>query len=238
MHTISPQTHILFIVPRSKKGLGRWHKSGTGNNQGSRRTTPRDNRGSNCNDCHSNSIKTSLPAISISLPLNNLVTNPPQMLSVFQHSKSNELSSRVIPKLPPWNYPFINPTQLSSVRQKSSSSSPNTTHELQASSIPGRTSPDPSNTMPLLPTNDGNRNIYGCMVDVYKLTPAQRQQHAVMLIYHYHELCNTNYPSSIFVSPPPIPNIESFSQSTLSSLGSGSFDRNRADGNNQQQTTS
>ena len=76
------------------------------------------------------------------------------------------------------------------------------------------------------------------MVDVSKLTPAQRQQHAVMLLDHYHELCNTNDPSSTFVSPPPIPNIESFSQSTISSLDSGSFDRNRADGNNQQPTTS
>ena len=63
---------------------------------------------------------------------------------------------------------------------------PNTTHDLQASSIPGRTSPDPSNTMPPPPNNDVNHNIYGCMVDVSKLTPAQRQQHAVMLIENYH----------------------------------------------------
>ena len=76
------------------------------------------------------------------------------------------------------------------------------------------------------------------MVDVSKLTPAQRQQHAVMLLEHYHELCNTNDPSSTFISPPPIPNIESFSHSTISSLDSESFDRNRADGNNQQPTTS
>ena len=75
------------------------------------------------------------------------------------------------------------------------------------------------------------------MVYVSKLTPAQRQQHAVMLLEHYHEFCNAHDPSSTFVSPPPIPNIESFSQSTISSLDSGSFDRNRADGNNQQPTT-
>ena len=168
MHTISPQTHILFIMPRSKKGLGRWHKSGTGNNQGRRQKTPRNNRVSNRNDCHPNSIETSLAAISVSIPLNNSVINPPQMSSVCQHSKSNEFSSPLIPKLPPCNYPFIKPTQLFSICQKSSSSSPNTTHELQASSIPGRTSPDSSNTMPPLPTNDGNQNIYGCMVDVFK----------------------------------------------------------------------
>ena len=100
MHTISPQTHILFIMPRSKKGLGMWHKSGTGNNQGSRRTTPRDNRGSSCNDCHSKSIEMSLPVIYDYLPLNNSVINPPQLSLVCQHSKSNELSSQVIPKLP------------------------------------------------------------------------------------------------------------------------------------------
>ena len=75
------------------------------------------------------------------------------------------------------------------------------------------------------------------MVDVSKLTPSQRQQHAVMLLQHYHELCNTNGPSSIFVSPPPIPNIESFSQSTISSLDSGSFDRNGTDVNLQQPNT-
>ena len=75
------------------------------------------------------------------------------------------------------------------------------------------------------------------MVAVSKLTPAQRQQHAVMLLQHYHELCNTNDPSSMFVFPPPIPNIEPLSQSTISSLDSGSFDINRADGNIQQLTT-
>ena len=153
----------------------------------------------------------SLPVISVSLPLNNLVVNPPQLSSVCQqssrsspnsprdnkcldsnhiNSNSNELLSPVIPMLPPCNDPFINPTQLSLVCQHSSSSSPNTTHELQASSIPGRTSPDssipgwtssdPSNTMPLPSTNNGSHNIYGCMVDVSKLTPAQQQQHAIM----------------------------------------------------------
>ena len=92
--------------------------------------------------------------------------------------------------------------------------------------------------MPPPSTNDGSRNIYGCIVDVSKLTPAQQQQHAVLLLEHYHELCNTKDPSSMFVSPPPIPNIESLSQSTISSLDSKSFDRNRADSNIQQPTTS
>ena len=85
-HTISPQTHILFIMPRSKKGLGRCHKSGTGNNQGRRQTTPRDNRGFNRNDFHSKSNKLSLSVISVSLPLDNSVINPPQMYLVCQQS--------------------------------------------------------------------------------------------------------------------------------------------------------
>ena len=42
----------------------------------------------------------------------------------------------------------------------------------------------------------------------------------------------------MFVSPTTIPNIESLSQSTISPLDSGSCDRNRADGNIQQKTTS
>ena len=73
-------------MPRYKKGLGRCHKIGTGNNQGRKQTTPRDNRGFNRNDCHSKSIEMSLPVISVSLPLNNLVINPPQMYSVCQQS--------------------------------------------------------------------------------------------------------------------------------------------------------
>ena len=75
------------------------------------------------------------------------------------------------------------------------------------------------------------------MVDVSKFTSAQQQQHAVMLLQHYHELCNTNEPSSMFVYPPPIPNIESLSQYTISSLESGSFGINQADVNIQKLTT-
>ena len=88
----------------------------------------------------------------------------------------------------PLNDSVINPPQLSSVRQKSSISPHITTHELQDSSIPGWTSPDPSNTISPLSTNNGSHNIYGCMVDVFKLTPAQRQQHVVMLLQHCHEV--------------------------------------------------
>ena len=42
----------------------------------------------------------------------------------------------------------------------------------------------------------------------------------------------------MFVYPPPIPNIESLSQSTISLLDSGSFGRNQYDVNIQQQNTS
>ena len=109
---------------------------------------------------------------------------------------------------------------------------------MQASSIPGRTSPDLSNTTPPPSTNNGGRNIYGRMVDVSKLTPEKQQQHSVMLLQHYHELCNTNDPSSMLVFKPPITNIESLSQSTISSLDSGSFGRNISDVNIQQRTAS
>ena len=136
---VSPQTHILFFMLHSKKVLGRCHKSGNGNNQERRRTTPRDNRGFNRIYCQSKSIEMSLPVIYVSLPLNNSVINPPQLSSVCQNSsmtspnssrdnkcldsnqinsKKNELSSPVIPKLSPWNDPFINPTQLSLLRQQ------------------------------------------------------------------------------------------------------------------------
>ena len=92
-HTISPKTHILSVKPRSKKCLGRCHKSVTENNQGRRRRTPRDNQGCNRNDCHSKSIEMSLPVIYVSLPLNNLVINPPQLSSVCQHSSRSSHNS-------------------------------------------------------------------------------------------------------------------------------------------------
>ena len=92
-HTISPQTHILFVMPRSKKGLGRCHKSGTGNNQGRRQTTSRNNWGFNSNYCHSKSLEISLPVISVSLPLNNSVINPPQLSSVCQLSSRSSHNS-------------------------------------------------------------------------------------------------------------------------------------------------
>ena len=190
----------------------------------------------NCNDSPSKSNNFSLPVTYVSLPFNNPVIDPSQLSSVFQqsssssyftpcdnryfnikesNSKRNDFPSPLIPVPPLLNYSVINPLHMSSVCQQSSRSLQNTTYELQASSVPGRTSPDLSNTMPLPSTKNGSRNIYGCMVDVSKLKPAQRQHHAVMLLQRYHELCNTNDPSSMVVSPPPILNIESLSQSTI-----------------------
>ena len=110
------------------------------------------------------------------------------------HSKKNELLSTVTPVPPTLNNSVINPPQLSSVSQQSSISSQNTTHESQASSILRWTSPDPTSTMPPPSTKNISRNIYICMVDVYKLKPAQRQKHAVVLLQYYFELCNTNEP--------------------------------------------
>ena len=80
-------------MPRSKKGLGRCHKSGTRNNQGRWQTTPCDNQGFNCKDCHSKSIEMSLPVISVYLPLNTFVINPPQLSSVCHQSSRSSPSS-------------------------------------------------------------------------------------------------------------------------------------------------
>ena len=244
-------------MPRPK-GIVHRHKSGTGKNQGRKRTTPRDNRCFNRKESHSKRNCFSSPVIPVPPPLNDSVINPPRLSSVCQqssrsshnnpcdnryfnftgsHSKINKLSSPVLPVPPPLNDPVINIPQLSSVCQHSSRSTQNTTPESQASPIPCQTSDNPSNTMPPLSTNNGSRNIYGFMVDVSKLTPAKQQHYAVILLHNYHELCNTINPSSMFVSPPPIPNIESLYQSTISSLGSGSFVINRDDVNIRQQTT-
>ena len=100
-------------------------------------------------------------------------------------SKSNELSSLVIPVPPPLNDLVINPHHISSVSQQSSISSHNTTPESKASSIPGRNSSDPSNTMPPPSTNNRSRNIYVCMVDVSKLTPVQRQHNIEVKLWYY-----------------------------------------------------
>ena len=135
MHKTPPQTHITFIMPRAK-GVGRCHKSGTGNKQGRQQTTPHDNRFSQCKESHSKINKLSSPVISVSPPLNNSVNNPPQLSSVGQqsyrssqntpcdnrcfnikdsNSNRNELSSPVIPVPPSLNDSVINPPQLSSV---------------------------------------------------------------------------------------------------------------------------
>ena len=233
-------------MPRPK-GIGSRHKIRTGENTGRQQTTPRDNQCFNHKYSHLNSNKLSSLVIFVYLSLNNSVVNPHQLSSVCQqssrysqntprdnrcfnskdsNSKSNDFSSPVITLPPPLNDLVINPPQLSSICQQSSSSSHNTTHELQDSSIPGPHSPDPSNTMSPLSTKNGSHNIYGCMSDVSNLTPTLLQQYSLMLIQNYHELCNINDPSSMFVSPPPIPSIESLSQFTVSSLDSGSFDKN------------
>ena len=197
--------------------------------------------------------------IPVPPPLNNSVINTYQLYSVCQqssrysqntprgnqcfnskdiNSNRNELSSPVIPVPNPFNDSVINPPQLSLVRQQSSISSQKTMPESKASSIPGQNSADPSNTMPQPSNKNVSCNVYGFMVDVSKLKLVQQQQHDLMLIHNYHKLCNKNDPSSMFVSPPPIPRIESLSQSTISSLDIGSFGRNLYDVNIQQQTKS
>ena len=161
--------------------------------------------------------------ISMPTPLNNSVINLPHLYLVSHHSSSssqniprdnrcfnikesnsntNDLSSPVIPVPPPLDDLVIISPQLSSVSQKSSRSSYNTTHELQASSITGPTYPVPPPS-----TKNGSHNIYGCIVAVYRLTLEQRQPYAVMLLQYYHELSNTNEPLLMCAYPPPITNI-------------------------------
>ena len=148
-YTTPPQTHIAFIMPRTKS-IGSLHKIGAGNNQGRQQTTPHDNRCFNRMDSHSTSNKLSSLVILVTPTLNNSVINPLQLSLVCQqsyrssqnthrdnycfnskdmNSKSNELSSPVIPVPPPLNYSVINSPQLSSVHQKSSISSHKTTPE-------------------------------------------------------------------------------------------------------------
>ena len=137
-HTIPPQTHIVFIVPRPK-GIGSRHKNGTGNNQGRQQTTPRDNQLFNCKESHSNSNDLSSPVISVSPLLDNSAINPPQLSLVCQQSsrsshnttcdnqcfnikdsksKSNDFSSPVIPVPTALNDSDMIPSQLSSVSQQ------------------------------------------------------------------------------------------------------------------------
>ena len=137
-HTTPPQTHIAFIMPRSK-GIGSCHKSETGNNQGRQRMTARDNRCFNCKDIHSKSNELSSPVISFSPSLNNSVINQPQMSLVRQqtsrssqntphdnwcfnrkesNSKSNYLSSPVIPVPSSFNDAVINPPNMYLVCQQ------------------------------------------------------------------------------------------------------------------------
>ena len=151
------QYHHKLILYSSWHGprrvLGGAPKSGTGNNQGRRQTTPCDKRGFNHRECHLKRNELSSPVISVSLPLNNSVINPPQLSSVCQqssksshntpcdnqclninhsNSKSNELSSPVIPVISvslPFNNSVSNPPQLSSVCQQSSRSLPTSTRD-------------------------------------------------------------------------------------------------------------
>ena len=152
IHTISPQNQIAFIMP-CPKVIGSRHRSGTGNNQDRQRTTPCDNGCFNRKDSHSKRNELSSPVIPVPPPLNYSFINPPKLSYVCQqssisskntpcdnrcfnckysHSKINKLSSPVIPVPPLLNDSVINPYQLSSVRQQSSSSSQNTTPESQA----------------------------------------------------------------------------------------------------------
>eukprot|EP00978_Attheya_sp_CCMP212_P042643 scaffold263509_cov41-Attheya_sp.AAC.1 len=173
-------------MPRSSKGVGHSHKSGTGNNK--------DKPGSTPYDVHH-----------------------------FKKQQSTQLRSPLI-AVPPLEDSVIHP-QLPSTQQSPSVSFSRTTPQPNTGAMPTRvngTTPtshhrDTSVEPPL--HNRESHNNYGGIVDVNRLSQSQREQLDTMIIQQYLALCNTNEDSSTFVSPPPIPTIESLSQSTVSSLG-------------------
>ena len=73
-HTIPPQTHISFVMPRPK-GVGSRHTC--------------DNRCFNRNGCHSKSNELSLTVRYVSPPSNNSVINRSQLSLVRQQSSSS-----------------------------------------------------------------------------------------------------------------------------------------------------
>ena len=91
-HKTAPKTHIAFIMPRSK-GIGRCHKSGTGNYRCRQQGNDHDNRCSNFKDSHVKSNEFSSPGISVFPPLNNSVMDPPHVSSVGQQSSSSSKNS-------------------------------------------------------------------------------------------------------------------------------------------------
>ena len=96
-NTTPPQNYIEFIMS-CPKGIVSCHRSGTGNNQGRKRTTPQDNRCFNRKESHEKSNELSSPVIPMPPLLNDSVINPSQLSSVFQQSSSysqeNSLDNR------------------------------------------------------------------------------------------------------------------------------------------------
>eukprot|EP00978_Attheya_sp_CCMP212_P017891 scaffold48234_cov60-Attheya_sp.AAC.5 len=205
-------------MPRSKKGIGSRHKRGTGNNRGMIQTTSCDVRCYRHNKSHSKHKQLYPPQLPSTHQIVSTVHNAPTPqpnacampapLNVTTPT-SHHPSSAMTP-------PLIQ--HASTVNDATAQPNPCAKPAPPIDTEP--TSHHPSSAMAPLLSNQGSHNFFGSsMVDVNQLTPLQREQHTTMIIQHYHALCNTNKDSSTFVSPPPIPTIESLSQSTVSSMG-------------------
>ena len=231
-------------------GISRRHKSGTGNMEKRERKTPIDFRSRNGNSSGSeskNSNESTSPVITAPSRPNQVVTNPPRTSPVQQNSSTlsnivttpdtqvlNSFRTGTSPGSISPVIPIALQANFVSCHQESSQTSQ---EESTVDSSRTKTSADSSGKMPTPSANNESHNIYCNIVDVSKLTVEQRQEHAVMLLQHYEELCNTNDPSSMFASPPPLPNIATLSQSTISSLGSGSAGRKRTFTTHEHRTT-
>jgi hypothetical protein len=200
---ITPQTYIAFIMPRSSKGVGRSHKSGTGNNKDKPRITPYDvNQQKKKQSQQSRSPVIAVPTLQDSAIHPQLPSTEPRP-SVSSSPPSVSSSPPSVPLS--LTSPPPNPSALPLPHNGTTP----TSQQLHVASPVANQS-----------SNRESHNHYGGIVDVSRLTPSQREQLDTIIIQQYRALCNETEDPSTFVSTPPIPTVESLSQSTISSLGS------------------
>ena len=215
-------------MPRSKKGIGSHHKSGTGRNSDKVRTTPCDSRCYSRTKSHSaKHIQSRSPVIAVP-PLHDSAIHP--QLSSTQAPSVSFSKTTPPPKSCVAMPTHHNDTAMPVTGQPSSPPSVsfgNTTllpHPCEMPVPHNGTTPTSypvASPVTTLLHNQERHDHYGGIVDVTRLTSAQREEFDRMIITQYHALCNENEEPSSFVSTPPIPNIDSLSQSTISSLGTG-----------------
>jgi hypothetical protein len=166
-------------MPRSKKGIGSHHNSGTGHNSGMVRTTPCDSRCYSCSKSHSATHKQSRSPVVAVPPLQDSA-NHPQLPSPQSHSVS---CSSTTPQPKTGAMPTHRNGTSTSMSQHPSS---------QPSVSFSNTSPPPNPSAIHVPhngttptshqlaspvatplSNRESHNHYGGIVDVTRLTPSQ-----------------------------------------------------------------